>query len=70
MKINQFLFLLVFCSLIVINFTHPMDNSSDMTEMTDLGMRCWEVMWKNPGLLKLSIPDQAYRYCEAGYKNS
>jgi len=73
MKIKQFLFLLILCSLIVTNFTHPMDNSltkKTQTLMTELGVKCWEVIWKNPELLKSSITDEAYRYCEAGYKNS
>ena len=76
MKIRQFFFLLIFCSLIVTNFTHPMDNSSVMTYkkkqtlMTELGVKCWKVIWKNPELLKSSIPDVVYDYCQAGYKNS
>ncbi len=70
MKIKQFLFLLVFCSLIVTNFTHPMDNSSDMADMTDLGVECWKVRWQNPKLLKFNIPNEAFRYCKAGYEKS
>ncbi len=49
-----------------------MDNDSDMTEMTDLGVGCWKVILKNPECFKptISISREAYRYCEAGYKNS
>ena len=79
MKIKQFLFLLIFCSLIVTNSTHPMDNRSVMpynkkkqTSMTELGVKCWEVIWKNPERFKptMSISKESYSYCEAGYKNS
>ena len=79
MKIKQFLFLLILYSLIVPNFTHPMDNSPVMTYnkkkqtlMTELGVKCWEVIWKNHECFKptISIPKEAYSYCEAGYKNS